>query len=106
MASHQIESHPEIMEEKMPRTSEQKGQDGSLQMVVEGDRAPNFEIDAWEAQRLEKADDYVEFRTLGWVQAGWVSLAEVSQPPYSVPKLINQRTSPWVFSHSLQFSTV
>lgn len=72
-----IESHPDIMEEKQPRLSEQKGQDGSLQMVVEGGRAPNFEIDAWEAQRLEKADDYVEFRTLGWVQAGWVSLAEV-----------------------------
>ncbi|KAE8542874.1 hypothetical protein D1P53_000937 [Cryptococcus gattii VGV] len=35
-----------------------------------------YDIDPFEAQREAKGEDYVEFRTMGWIQAGLVSTAE------------------------------
>lgn len=37
-----------------------------------------YDIDPFEAQREAKGEDYVEFRTMGWIQAGLVSTAEVN----------------------------
>lgn len=36
-----------------------------------------YDIDPFQAQRELKGEDYVEFRTMGWIQAGLVSTAEV-----------------------------
>lgn len=38
--------------------------------------APEFEQDIFAAQANRDDGDYVEFRTMGWVQAGLVALAE------------------------------
>ncbi|KIR35488.1 hypothetical protein I352_01763 [Cryptococcus deuterogattii MMRL2647] len=35
-----------------------------------------YDIDPFQAQRELKGEDYVEFRTMGWIQAGLVSTAE------------------------------
>lgn len=47
--------------------------------------APNkYAVDAFSAQRAEAGEDYLDFRTMGWFQAGLVSTAEVSSPtPHS-----------------------
>lgn len=36
-----------------------------------------YDIDPFEAQREARGGDYVELRTMGWIQAGLVSTAEV-----------------------------
>lgn len=36
-----------------------------------------YDIDPFEAQREARGENYVEFRTMGWIQAGLVSTAEV-----------------------------
>lgn len=44
--------------------------------------APNkYAVDAFSAQRDENGEDYLDFRTMGWFQAGLVSTAEVSLTP-------------------------
>lgn len=42
------------------------------------DLARSYEVDAFAAQHAAKDGDYVEFRSMGWIQAGLVGTAEVS----------------------------
>jgi hypothetical protein len=37
-----------------------------------------YGVDAFSAQREDAGEDYLDFRTMGWFQAGLVSTAEVS----------------------------
>jgi hypothetical protein len=37
----------------------------------------NYAVDAFSAQRDDAGEDYLDFRTMGWFQAGLVSTAEV-----------------------------
>lgn len=40
--------------------------------------ANKYAVDAFSAQKDEAGEDYLDFRTMGWFQAGLVSTAEVS----------------------------
>lgn len=45
--------------------------------------ANKYAVDAFSAQKEEAGEDYLDFRTMGWFQAGLVSTAEVSlDPPF------------------------
>jgi hypothetical protein len=37
-----------------------------------------YAVDAFSAQREDAGEDYLDFRTMGWFQAGLVSTAEVN----------------------------
>lgn len=39
-----------------------------------------YAVDAFSAQREENGEEYLDFRTMGWFQAGLVSTAEVCFP--------------------------
>lgn len=43
-----------------------------------------YGVDAFSAQREDAGEDYLDFRTMGWFQAGLVSTAEVSSFFFSV----------------------
>jgi hypothetical protein len=40
-------------------------------------QANKYAVDAFSAQREDAGEDYLDFRTMGWFQAGLVSTAEV-----------------------------
>ena len=40
--------------------------------------ANKYAVDAFSSQKEEAGEDYLDFRTMGWFQAGLVSTAEVS----------------------------
>ena len=49
-----------------------------------------YEIDPFALQAAQKADDYVEFHTMGWVQAGCVATAEVRAIAFLFPTSAGQ----------------
>lgn len=58
--------------------------DPNSEELITGDSAiplPNdrnlYEDDPFAVQARKKTEDYVEFRTMGWIQAGFVATAEV-----------------------------
>lgn len=51
--------------------------------------ANKYAVDAFSAQRDEAGEDYLDFRTMGWFQAGLVSTAEVSPSYLPLPCTIS-----------------
>jgi hypothetical protein len=59
-----------------------------------------YAVDAFSAQREGAGEDYLDFRTMGWFQAGLVSTAEVRHSDPCCLQLIS-RTSLSVYYRSL-----
>ena len=59
-----------------------------------------YAVDAFSAQREGAGEDYLDFRTMGWFQAGLVSTAEVRHSDLECSQLTS-RTSLLVYYHFL-----
>jgi len=59
-----------------------------------------YAVDAFSAQREGAGEDYLDFRTMGWFQAGLVSTAEVRYLDLECSQLTS-RTSLLVYYHFL-----
>jgi hypothetical protein len=65
-------------DEKKPSTDVSRAEQASLALKPDGFVANSYDVDPFAINEAQNSEDYLEFRTMGWVSAGVVGTAEVS----------------------------